>query len=352
MAYTVVKFMEENDDEEVISEVPSSWVENGLCWWPSTKNVSNLICKRAVPDKNNGKWKQYPATILYITDDYKKARRKADDSETEAEKGRGKRRKRKSKLQTVYEPESTSGSELDEIERVLAGLPTFPSPEKDGISNETNSYMTSNLYSDEGTSVLAVGGEPDEEVNLDMTIVNVSTDQLVKDLQVYVKGEFEKTNKMLAQVLLHLERLNIGSSSASSNAPREDEELRSILSAFPIEDFETTSSIEMAIQNPGLYRKLVIYLKTIGGACLKEKINRILKRIFSVDLIAQSSWLGQSRGEKKNFRLSSLKLINAVKEAVWDDPAFNEKTFETIASEWTRQGKQRKIRSEKKNVQN
>ncbi|XP_044745084.1 uncharacterized protein LOC123306947 [Coccinella septempunctata] len=83
--------------------------------------------------------------------------------------------------------------------------------------------MTSNLYS----AVLAVGGEPDEEVNLDMTIVNVSTDQLVKYLQLYVKGEFKKTNKMLAQVLLHLERLNIGSSSASSNAPREDEELRS-----------------------------------------------------------------------------------------------------------------------------
>ncbi|XP_044747933.1 longitudinals lacking protein, isoforms H/M/V isoform X4 [Coccinella septempunctata] len=173
-----------------------------------------------------------------------------------------------------------------------------------------------------------------------------SQDHLVFELEKYVKGEFEKTNNILAELLYQLKNTNTGTNATENQMI--GEKFRAFLTKFPITEIENLKTMEQSMQEEESYDKLVVYLKSIGGTSLKEKIHRIMKRMFSNRLIAQSSWLGHSRGEKKNFRLSGLKLIEAVKEAVADDPQYNEKIFEAIASNWTRQGTQRVMREQKK----
>lgn len=60
-SYAVVTFIDDaadNSDEEMTSEVPSSWVTKDElhCWWPSSKNVTALITKKVQPDPRDRKW--------------------------------------------------------------------------------------------------------------------------------------------------------------------------------------------------------------------------------------------------------------------------------------------------------
>ncbi|XP_050506350.1 uncharacterized protein LOC126884459 [Diabrotica virgifera virgifera] len=384
MSYTVVRFLEENEEEEIISEVPSSWIESKYCWWPSSKNVSILISKGACPDKN--KWKKYPVAVLGVVDDYQKARWKADhiesDDTSSSEKGRGKRKK---KIKHIEE-NGDSTSDYDDIkEKVLSKLPEYPSNEStkseiileeesdndenvgsnQDVDNDDEQWDNRDKHSENGNSIQLLTDIQREweengviqdntiqaEDKLDMTIINVSTDQLIKDLEKHVKDEFAKINRILAKILLELQSMNTGTVGVTTIDLNGDDEFQEIVSQFPITNVDILNDVNERVErDQQCYKKVVLFLKTIGGITLKEKICRILKRVFSNQLIAQASWLGHSRGEKKNFKLSNLKLISAIKDAVHTDEGYTEKIFETVAADWTRQGKQRHTRERQNKV--
>uniref|UniRef100_A0A6P7GNF9 Uncharacterized protein LOC114340955 isoform X2 n=1 Tax=Diabrotica virgifera virgifera TaxID=50390 RepID=A0A6P7GNF9_DIAVI len=121
-----------------------------------------------------------------------------------------------------------------------------------------------------------------------MTIINVSTD------------EFAKINRILAKILLELQSMNTGTVGVTTIDLNGDDEFQEIVSQFPITNVDILNDVNERVErDQQCYKKVVLFLKTIGGITLKEKICRILKRVFSNQLIAQASWLGHSRGEKK-----------------------------------------------------
>jgi len=61
--YAVVTFTQDgNDEQEIVSEVPSLWLrsQSSKCWWPSVKNINTLIAKQTLPDIDDPKWHLYP----------------------------------------------------------------------------------------------------------------------------------------------------------------------------------------------------------------------------------------------------------------------------------------------------
>lgn len=61
--FAVVTFTSDgNNDEEIVSEVPSLWLDSNLkeCWWPSIKNINTFIIKQTPPVANDPKWSLYP----------------------------------------------------------------------------------------------------------------------------------------------------------------------------------------------------------------------------------------------------------------------------------------------------
>jgi len=59
LPYAVVKFVDEvENDNEVVSEVPSIWISSDRtqCWWPISKQIHTLMVTQAVPKTNDPKW--------------------------------------------------------------------------------------------------------------------------------------------------------------------------------------------------------------------------------------------------------------------------------------------------------
>jgi len=70
MSYAVVKFLDEaDDDEEIVSEVPLSWLvkDNKFCRWPSEKYAHIYIAKNFPPKDD---WQEYPVEVEYICGNY------------------------------------------------------------------------------------------------------------------------------------------------------------------------------------------------------------------------------------------------------------------------------------------
>lgn len=61
--YAVVQFHKSKE----CSEIPTTWLFNdsSMCYWPNTKNISNLINKRTKPDKAS--WTLHQVTVLKLT---------------------------------------------------------------------------------------------------------------------------------------------------------------------------------------------------------------------------------------------------------------------------------------------
>lgn len=65
MSYAVVKFLtEDQHDEEVVSEVPMSWIskDNKCCKWPPG-HASIYIAKNVPP---NSDWEDHPIELEFI----------------------------------------------------------------------------------------------------------------------------------------------------------------------------------------------------------------------------------------------------------------------------------------------
>lgn len=69
-AYAVVRFLEEDGDDDTVSEVPVIWLDNNNteCWWPSSKNINWLIAKSVPPNKET--WKKYKIIIESYCSEY------------------------------------------------------------------------------------------------------------------------------------------------------------------------------------------------------------------------------------------------------------------------------------------
>lgn len=69
MSFAVVNFVDETE-EEVVSEVPISWLteDQKFCKWPPEKYSSIYISKSFPPEAN---WKEYPVKVEFICGMYK-----------------------------------------------------------------------------------------------------------------------------------------------------------------------------------------------------------------------------------------------------------------------------------------
>lgn len=130
--------------------------------------------------------------------------------------------------------------------------------------------------------------------------------------------------KMLGNIQLTLKDMKISRSSVSDHT-----DLEEIQKELPLVNLNGLKQFENFIQNKENRYKVVscsivlllalksncnnflqiIYYKTIGGSNLKEKIVRILRRTFSNELAAQTSWLGQ----RNNFKMCNLLLTATIK---------------------------------------
>lgn len=64
MVYAIVATKDDNGDPE-ISVVPESWIDDGICWWPTTRDVTRKVKAKTVPIKDDPKkWKAYSCEIV------------------------------------------------------------------------------------------------------------------------------------------------------------------------------------------------------------------------------------------------------------------------------------------------
>lgn len=64
--FAVVTFPSDgNNEEEIVSEVPSLWLSSNLteCWWPLVKNINIFIMKQIPPVIDDPKWESFPITF-------------------------------------------------------------------------------------------------------------------------------------------------------------------------------------------------------------------------------------------------------------------------------------------------
>ncbi|KAF0704238.1 Uncharacterized protein FWK35_00030234, partial [Aphis craccivora] len=110
------------------------------------------------------------------------------------------------------------------------------------------------------------------------------------------------------------------------------------LNNFPVNDVETMQQLdEMFKKDQEYMTKLTNLIYSVGGSNAKNFIKRVLSKIFTNKLASKCSWTGQ----KNNFRLENLIIIQTMKRLCHELFKNDENTFEMLIKEWFRHGSQR-----------
>ncbi|KAF5305926.1 hypothetical protein FQR65_LT07537 [Abscondita terminalis] len=305
--YAVVKFINDDFDEEVTSEVPALWLtkENKKCWWPKTKNINSLIFDRTVPN-NTGKWDLLDVVFEGYYESLEEAQKKASymnaSSDEELESGTRKKIRR---------------SESDDS--LLSSPPTYSLNEV----KELKSNLVRPVVADQSSSLHNI-----------------------------VLDNFAKLFKTLDGIQLHLKCMDNRLALLESRFPNDDVGATQVDSylfkdIFPLKTWEELHTFERHLQDETISHNFMQHLKQVGGSDIKNHLVRMWKRVFSNQLAQECSWLGR----RNNRKICDLKTTALIKETVYViyGTGVRDKEFEEITSEWFRQAKQRFIREQNRN---
>ncbi|XP_070169190.1 uncharacterized protein [Polyergus mexicanus] len=344
--FAVVTFPSDgNNEEEIVSEVPSLWLSSNLteCWWPSVKNINMFIVKQTPPVTNNPKWTLYPIKFHGYYDSLDEARQRATNYSSSDENNTNQIKKSctKRSLNTVYDNESESDS--DDSRSIIPNPPSIHNVSQSAkniqsISNILDSTIINNI---------------DMEI-LDGTIVPHKNMQdvytLVSEMSDKMEDNFEKICTAITTISLDIQTIDIRLKNIETqhNQHKSKDSARdtsNIQKSFPFKSINEIIAFEKNLsENADEYNKFMLYISRIGGGSAKKNLIRIYRTLFSNEVAKVSSW----KGLRNHFKISSLKFIlTGIQATILAQHQFTNKEFEDITKEWFRQGGQRLSRQQK-----
>ncbi|XP_071574986.1 uncharacterized protein [Temnothorax nylanderi] len=332
--FAVVTFSSDgNDEEEIVSEVPSLWLRSNLteCWWPSVKNINTFIVKQVPPVINDPKWSFYPIQFHGYYDSLDQARQKAmnysssDDSNINEIKKKSRTSCRK-QLQKPIASESDTDSDLASV------IPNPPNLTDKNVSVIPNQSALTN------EDVSVIPNQPDltnkdVSVNKLSNVLNFSTDNvdfdilegtlvsnksiqelhnLMIEMSEKMEEHFQKVYTALATVSVRIQdleaRLKEVEKQINQHKPEApaDLDILNMQQSLPLKSIDEITAFENRLsQNADEYNKFMLCISRIGGRSAKENLIRIYRTIFSNEVAKQSSW----KGLRNHFKISSLNSI-------------------------------------------
>ncbi|XP_067282158.1 uncharacterized protein [Pseudorasbora parva] len=307
--FHIVEFIESSE----VEVVPSSWVQNGTCAWPTYKSVAKIQKAVTLHESPNHTWSAFRVRIIHSTDTYQEARLKLpqatlmSDLQTEDDDDDDDRPKRNHSSEDDEENYFAS-KRLEKTVRIedhseVFAAPQIPSPPRtmveplrtpsrhtDGIASPTTSR--NNLRP--CTSAVGDG---------DRTCCSSSCVSLLTEV---LKAQ-EVIKQQLAIILKNQQKQN--------SAQSQSDELPDITTFnLPLSDLSDLERLENQIKDqPEQMKKLVTYLGTIGGFSTKEAVWRILGKLLTNSLAKIINWSGAN--QKVAFRALALRtiVVNAVR---------------------------------------
>nr|XP_034194208.1 uncharacterized protein LOC117610679 isoform X2 [Osmia lignaria]XP_034194210.1 uncharacterized protein LOC117610679 isoform X2 [Osmia lignaria] len=346
--FAVVTFPSDgNNEEEIVSEVPSLWLSSNLteCWWPSVKNINTFIVKQTPPVNNDPKWTLHPIKFHGHYDSLDEARQRATNYSSSDESNTNQIKKSciKRSLNTVYNNESESDS--DDPRSII---PNPPNLKDTNVSqSEKNIQSISNIL--DSTIINNI----DMEI-LDGTIVPHKSIQdvytLVSGMSDKMEDNFEKIYTAITTISLNIQDIdtrlkNMETQHNQHKSKASAMDTSNIQKSFPFKNINEVIAFENSLsENTDEYNKFMLYISRIGGGSAKENLIRIYRTIFSNEVAKVSSW----KGLRNHFKISSLKsMLTGIQATTLAQYQFTNKEFEDITKEWFRQGGQRLSRQQK-----
>ncbi|XP_029155723.1 uncharacterized protein LOC114942157 [Nylanderia fulva] len=342
--FAVVTFPSDgNNEEEIVSEVPSLWLSFNLkeCWWPLVKNVNTFIIKQIPPVINDPKWESYPIKFHGYYDSLEEARQRATNYSSSEESNINEIKKSRTRQLNKTVSHNESESDSDDSRLVIPNPPN--------LTVNTNASQSVNKSQSIATVINSsvVSNDIDLEI-LDGTLVPLKSIQdvhtLISDGFEKMEGHFKNIYTAITTVTLGIQDLNVH----LTNIEKQNNQHKSKASVtdtsnihqfFPFKNINEVTAFENRLsENVDEYNKFMLYISRIGGRSAKENLIRIYRTLFSNEVAKESSW----KGLRNHFKISSLKyILMGILATISGQHQFTNKEFEEVTKEWFRQGGQR-----------
>ncbi|XP_076285091.1 uncharacterized protein LOC143211370 isoform X1 [Lasioglossum baleicum] len=323
-SWSIVQFVKDG----TVEAVPSAWLLNGYCYWPSLppNRLANAIKK--CEEINTG-WEKHKVKCFIngTFDDYAKARSKAkvaeetSDLQSEAEPPK-KRKRQKNK--------HVSSSDTDDDSNSLISLRLPPTLR----IHETLDVCTNNneIYNRENIPTKSVVINENQETS--------QLDNNSNTVQKYLKTIIEQQHllrSIMTDVLSRVEGLE--KSLKEHSAPGQKRpSIFKLNILFPINCEQELQKFETHLQDENNFRDAVHELATLGGTNNYNFVKRVMACLMTNKFGTEYSWLGR-KGKKMFHSLKLAKII--IDAAEISGVSKNKKETEISIQSWLRRAMER-----------
>ncbi|CAH0549748.1 unnamed protein product [Brassicogethes aeneus] len=342
MNFAVVKFLNNDGDEELFSEVPSNWLtkNNSHCYWPP-KHHTLYISKMFPPQED---WDEYEVEVECFCETYAEAKQKAEgtqNTQNESLEGRGCR---------IPKPRDYFSPAEEEMRaKKLKGKKTIS---EDNINfnsflKNLNEESQEIIENHETAPQIIYIEDKDSDILREFKMTNPTQENTIdeglpKNLFENNEKKIDKIINLLAEIKLDIveikERMDV-------SFPQKEEEIEISLS-FPLKNLTELESFEEQLKtDKSILKSYQKFIKTIGGHDHKDFVSRFCKKLLTNSLAECCSWLGR----KNNYAVGNLEITNQAFGIIHQKTKCTRKDYETTFAEWLRHAKQRRLREETKN---
>ncbi|XP_011687006.1 PREDICTED: uncharacterized protein LOC105449452 [Wasmannia auropunctata] len=291
--WTIVIFT----DEDSVEVVPSNWIVNDKCYWPSTLTSEKLKAAIKHHDAVNTSWPSYPIRLIRngTFDDYstaeekcKKAEYSSDvnsDRSNNKQNDRSDRNKRKIIKKTFgssFDEDNLSSS--DDNNNLQTKLPTPPR-----LTNDTSTFINRTKPK-----------KRSEAINNDRIRNEKFERNLLQSIEKYFKEIIRQQNILKASMWQYTDSLHELTTSVNSIltnkvAHQVEETTTSFFTMFnfPLQDEENLIRVDEYLNDEKNFNVAMNELAKIGGSSVHNFTQRAMQMLITNDLAATYSWLGR-----------------------------------------------------------
>nr|XP_055035863.1 uncharacterized protein LOC129423559 [Misgurnus anguillicaudatus]XP_055035872.1 uncharacterized protein LOC129423559 [Misgurnus anguillicaudatus] len=316
--FHIVEFTESSE----VEVVPSSWVHNGICAWPTYKSMAKIQKAVTLQESPNSTWSAFKVRIIHTTDTFQEARLKLpqatlmsdlqtddDDDDRPANTRRKNRGNKRNHSSECDEDNFFASKRLEKTSRIqdhseVVAAPQIPSPPLTMVddlrtpSRRAFGITSPNTSRNNLSPCTSAVGQDGDSTCCSSSCVSLLT-------EVFKAQEIIK--QQLVMVLKNQQKQN--------SAQSQSDEFPDISSFnLPLSDLSDLERLENQIKDqPEHMKKLVTYFGIIGGFSTKEAVWRILGKLLVNSLAKKINWSGAN--QKVAFRALALRtvVVNAVR---------------------------------------
>ncbi|XP_062868933.1 uncharacterized protein LOC134331441 [Trichomycterus rosablanca] len=310
--YYIVEFLQTNE----VAVVPSIWVKNGMCQWPLTYKMSDIMRATRNQEQPGDHWESYSIKILYTTDNYNSARLKLPEAEAmtdihTAEEDQDDTMAKKSKRKKIPNKRLLDSESDDELpikkSKKLPPPPVIKYPNPGLASSKIQPRPVSPETGGGSASPETGGGSASPETRRGTSQSRRWPSQ-THDFASVLHHLLIKQEMVIDQLKIILRTVQAIQGSTGGPSEQDFDE-----GALPLTDLESLLDLENVLKNEQeLKNKMITALGLNGGVDLKDTVWRIMKRTVTNSLAKKLNW----RGINGKTAFNSLLLKDVIAGAV------------------------------------